>query len=164
MNQVVRTVMTMMVGITVIAASGTAEAKGWPFGEILGSDGCPIRYNFRTPQQVMADHIAALEAGDLQRAMCDYAQDAVVIMPGSVIRGRAAITEGFSQFYQLFGGRVPTITSMTIEGEVAFDTFTLETEFASIPDGADTFVIRFGRIRYQTVHSTIVFHQPPPSP
>ncbi len=122
--------------------------------------GCPLRLLGRTPQQVWNEHLAALQAGDFDRAMCDYAWDARVLMPGTVLRGFNQVKAGFLSFNQLVGNALPTVTSVTIDGEVVFSTFTLQSPLVSIPDGADTFVVRFGLIHYQTVHASLSFNAP----
>lgn len=126
----------------------------------ITAPGCSPTLKQRTPEQVIADHYAALGAGDLERAMCDYAVDARVIMPGSVGRGIDQIRAGFLGMAQMFGGAMPTINSITIDGEVVLLTYSIYTPTVSIPDGSDTFVIRNGLIYYQIVHSPLVFGAP----
>ncbi len=121
---------------------------------------CPKMSKHRTAAEVFADRMAALAAGEFDLSFCNYAEDAVVIMPGSVIRGREQIKAGFRAFGALFGGLVPPPTTVTVEGDVVLVTFSLYTAGASIPDGADTLVIRDGLIQTQTVHATIVFPTP----
>lgn len=126
---------------------------------ILGP-GCSPLLMLRTPLQVQADHVAALKAGALDRAMCDYAIDARVVMPGSVAQGLDQIRAGFTAMNQMFGGAIPEVTSVTTSGEVVLMTYQIYTPTLSIPDGSDTFVIRFGLIHYQVVHSPMVFGTP----
>jgi uncharacterized protein (TIGR02246 family) len=121
---------------------------------------CPKLSKHRTAAEVFADRMAALNAGNLDLAFCYYAEDAVVVMPGSVVRGREAIKAAFVQFGSLFGGVLPAPSTVTVEGEVVLVTFSLFTPGASIPDGADTFVIRDGLIQAHTVHATLTFPAP----
>jgi hypothetical protein len=124
--------------------------------------GCPTSLLQRTAAQVWADHLDALQNGDLDRAMCDYAENAKVIMPGFIASGPAEIRAGFLGFAQLVGGMIPTITTVTIAHEIVMSTFNLFAPNVSIPDGSDTFVVRFGLIQYQTVHASLVFNVPTP--
>ena len=128
--------------------------------------GCSPTLLLRSSQQVWADHLDALQKGQIDRAMCDYAANAKVIMPGGIANGAAAIRAGFLQFGQLVGFAIPTITTVTVDYEIILSTFTLlnTPTGVSIPDGSDTFVVRFGLIQYQTVHAALVFPPPPPSP
>lgn len=121
---------------------------------------CPKLSKKATAAEVFADRMAALNAGNLDLAFCYYAEDAVVVMPGSVVRGREAIKAAFVQFGSLFGGVLPVPSTVTVEGDVVLATFSLFTPGASVPDGADTFVIRDGLIQAQTVHATLSFPSP----
>jgi ketosteroid isomerase-like protein len=125
-----------------------------------GGSQCPKVDKHRTAAEVFAARTAAMAAGNLDLAFCLYAEDAVVVMPGSVVRGREAIKAAFIQFGAMFGGLIPPPSTVTAEGDVVLVTFSLVTSGASIPDGADTFVIRDGLIRAHTVHASITFSSP----
>lgn len=118
---------------------------------------CPLSILLRTPKQVIQDHQAALLAGDIDRAMCDYAPTARVLTADGVNVGRAAIRAGFEAMAGLFGS-LPTTTGVFDTGPTVMVTWEIHTPFASIPDGVDTFVILFGQIHYQTVHARIHFN------
>jgi ketosteroid isomerase-like protein len=121
---------------------------------------CPKVSRKASAAEVFEARLAALNAGNLELAFCYYAEDAVVVMPGSVVQGREAIKAAFVQFGSLFGGVLPTPSSVTVGGDVVLATFSLAMPGVSIPDGADTFVIRDGLIQAQTVHASIVFSAP----
>jgi hypothetical protein len=117
----------------------------------------PWRF-LRSPRQVMVDHQAALLSGDMDKAMCDYAPHARVLSEGGVQVGRDQIRAGFEGMAGLFGGIMPNTTGIFDTGEVVMVTWEVFTPMASIPDGVDTFVVRFGQIIYQTVHAKIQFN------
>lgn len=119
-------------------------------------DGCPFPNIFASAQTIFEQRFQALIDGDMEALGCFYAPDVTVILPGSVVRGRAAVVEAFSQFGAIFGGAQPELTSVTADHFVVLATFSMIGETLSVPDGADTYVIVGGRIIYQTVHSTIV--------
>jgi ketosteroid isomerase-like protein len=119
---------------------------------------CPKLSKKLSTAEVFEGRMAALREGNLDLAFCYYAEDAVVVMPGSVIRGREQVKAGFVSFGALFGGQLPQLSSLTVEGDVVLVTFSITGDIASIEDGADTFIIRDGRIQSQTVHASIVFH------
>ena len=145
---------TRKLGIGVVVAVGVLTAS-----PALAWD-CPQPDKQATAQQIFDARIAALQVGDLNTIACSYAEDAVVIFPGSVVTGRDAIMDAFIAFASTFGGAAPTITSTTMADNVLLVTYTLSTPNASIPDGSDTFIVRKGRIEYQVVHASIVFPQP----
>ncbi len=140
--------------VLVVAAPALARAEA-PLVRERDGFTCRAGTENWTAQQVIQERIAALVAGDMNRVMCTYAVDAVVIMPGTVIRGRPAIERGFIGFFQLFGGSVPIFDSMDFANGVALVTFHISGPVFSIPDGADTYVIKNGRIQEHTVHDVL---------
>lgn len=123
---------------------------------------CPLLDVLRSPQQVISDRLAAAAAGDIDLLMCSYSWDAAVIMPdGNVAHGREEIMTGFLQMTQMLGGAAPTVTSTTFVDNVVLMTFEAFGPVVSIPDGADTFVIKLGKIKYHTVHATLQFGAAP---
>lgn len=144
--------------VVVLLVSGSALAADKQDGS--SSFECPKLSKKLTAEEVFAGRMEALKAGNLDLAFCYYAEDAVIVLPGSVVRGREQAKGAFANFGAAFGGIIPEPSTLTFAGEIALATFTLETPYASVQDGADTFVIRDGRIQAQTVHATIVFHSP----
>src|SRR6266536_1898118 len=51
----------------------------------------------RTPEEVFQHHAQALGAGDLDKIIADYADDAVLITPAGVRRGTEGIRAAFTQ-------------------------------------------------------------------
>jgi hypothetical protein len=123
---------------------------------------CPQGLQSRTPQQVLVDHRAALTAGDLELAMCNFAEDAVVIHDNGIDRGRDAIRASLAFLQFVFGGVVPDVTEEIVEPIINNHTFMvrlrfeLSLPFGSIPDGLDTYIITKGRIVAQTAHGLLV--------
>jgi len=115
----------------------------------------PARFQ-RTPLQVISEHLAFIQDGHIDAAMCDFARRAVVLLPDQVVEGRDAIRVGLEGFSALLGGAVPEVTSLTSSGPVVLLTFTAEGTPYSIPDGSDTYIVVGGQIIYQTVHATWV--------
>jgi hypothetical protein len=119
-----------------------------------GHTDCSRRLHHRNAQQTIEEHLALMQAGKLEEAMCDYAEDAVVVMPGQVIQGRANISTGLSNVTGLIGGAVPEVKSITVNRSVVMLTFSVSGVPCAIPDGSDTYIIEKGQIVTQTVHDT----------
>ena len=117
---------------------------------------CPSGLSRRTPEEAIVEHLALLQAGNLEAALCDYAEDAVVILPGQVASGIDEIRVGLSGFAQLFGDAVPEVDSLTTVDAVVLLTFHVTGPDLSIPNGSDTYVVKKGHIHYQTVHDVLV--------
>lgn len=130
---------------------------------------CPKGWRHRTPEQVLADHRAALAAGDVALdVQCNYARDAVVISDQGVDRGREAIALSLQGLVAFFGGAVPLVHSEIVVSVLNPNThmvkllFSVETPCIDVPDGVDTYVIRHGQIHAQTAHGFPVFKCGPP--
>lgn len=131
-----------------VAVSPSAEAKP--------HSACPHDLKDRTPEEAIREHIALISAGNVEQALCGYARDAVVILPGQIARGRDEIRQGLEGFGALFGGAPPVIETLTTAGPVVLLTFSITGPELSIPNGSDTYIVQKGLIRYQTVHDVIV--------
>jgi hypothetical protein len=140
----------VLLGTLLLAGTALAKPK-----DGVGFE-CPKLSKNLTTLEVFNARQAAINAGNIDLAFCYYDENAVVVMPNAVVRGREAIKQAFLQFGSLFGGAFPEPSSVTVEGETLMVTFSLETADFSIPDGADVFIVRSGRIQTQVVHDTIV--------
>ena len=150
--------------VAVVLLAGPAWAHDDDPMEAARANGpCGAGRHNRTAQQVVDDFHAALAVGQVHKAViCNYAANAKVITAGGIFEGHAAIEAGLGGFGALFGATMPTVLVNEATKHVVFIVYSLITPFASIPDGSDTFVVRDGLIRTQSVHATIVFGAPSP--
>jgi len=94
---------------------------------------------------VVEHHMAALQAGDIDRVMEDYTDESVfMINLGGVFVGPDAIRPFFEASAGMPGFAE---TASWTEGDAHFVTWTAE----GIQQGADTIVVRDGKIAVQTV-------------
>lgn len=109
----------------------------------------------RSPQEVFAHHAQALGAEDLDGIVADYADDAVIITPSRVLRGKDGVRENFVQLL----GEVPQaawdIKNSVYEGDAMLLEWAAEGGGNRIDDGVDTFIFRDGMIRLQTIRYTL---------
>jgi hypothetical protein len=117
---------------------------------------CPRDLRFRTPQETVEEHVALIAAGNIDAAMCDFAPEATVILPGQVVQGLDNIRGGLEGIGSLLGSGVPEVTSITAHDSVVLLTFQADGVPCTIPDGSDTYIVRRGKIVAQTVHDTFV--------
>ncbi len=152
---------SVFLAVAVVLVAAPAFADDDSDDQMVREDGsvCPESNHDRTPAQVIQERLAAMGAGDLDRTMCTYANHAVVILPSGPTYGLVAIRAALGMMFQMIGG-APPLTSLNIVGDVALLTFSFYGKGFAIPDGADTYVIRHGYIRTQTVHDSIVFTGP----
>jgi len=109
----------------------------------------------RTPQEVFQHHAQALGAGDLDEIVADYADDAVFITPGGVVRGKDGIRSAFTQLLADVPNAAWALPTQIYEDDVLFLEWTADAEKTRVEDGIDTFIFRDGLIRLQTVRYTL---------
>ena len=106
----------------------------------------------RETEEVLAHHLRAFAAGDIDMIMTDYADDAVVITPqGIVVRGAAQIMK----MHEMTTASIPPgsqfqVTQKTVTESMACIVWNAESAKVKIPFGTDTFFIKEGRIVAQT--------------
>ena len=132
---------------------------------------CSKDLKHRTAAEAIRQHLAALQAGDLDTAMCDFDEDAVVLLappdgpaPGGpnaqVVAGLDNIRNGLAGVVTLLGGfNVPQVQTFLSTASTVQITFTAVPNPPNgapciVPDGSDTYVVEKGLIVVQTVHDT----------
>jgi hypothetical protein len=119
-----------------IAALGLVVVPG--HADARSRRDCPSGLKHRTPEQTILDHVALIQENRLDEAMCDFAPDAVIILPGQVVTGLDDIRSGLEGIGGLLGGAVPEIRTITTHGPTVLLTFSAFGTPCTIPDGSDT--------------------------
>lgn len=99
-----------------------------------------------TNEQAVNEHIRALLARDINALVEGYTQNALIILGSTCIVGKDAIRAMFTSVPQSDLPTEVSIQSMTTHGE-----YTLVTYEHDNVRGGDTFHIRDGKIRMQSV-------------
>jgi ketosteroid isomerase-like protein len=132
-----------------LVAHPDASAQGMSFAP----DMCPKQLQLRSPEQVLQAHLAAFRSGNAALLACDYAKDAVFVLPGSVAQGPDEIQAVFAGFFQAAGAiNSVTVASTTSQGDAILMTYKVDSEHILVSDGVDTFVIEKGRIVLHTAY------------
>ncbi len=111
----------------------------------------------RPPTEVLDDHLRESQHGSVEDDLArNYAEDLVVLTAGGVFRGH----DGLRQLAQRLREELPDATfeytACVVEGEVGFLEWSARGRGAEIKDGADSYLIRDGRIIAQTIHYTVI--------
>jgi ketosteroid isomerase-like protein len=109
----------------------------------------------RTPEEVFNHHAEALGAGDLDEIVADYADDAVLITPGGVNRGKDQVRAAFVQLLSDVPNAAWNLKTLIYEDDVLFLEWAADAGATLVEDGIDTFIFRDGLIRLQTVRYTV---------
>lgn len=111
----------------------------------------------QSTDDVLQHHLDAFGAGDVDAIMADYAEDAVIVNQSGIRKGPDEIRPLFDAFVEEFGkpGATFELLVRKVEGEVAYIVWTAETADNIYELATDTFVIRDGKIAYQTLAAKI---------
>ena len=115
-------------------------------------------------KEVLERHLKCLGAGDLEGFLADFAPQVVVFRPvgfagpGGVAKGLTAIRPVFSAVLAEFArpGTRFEIRQQEIEGDYAYIVWDAETADNIYEPGSDTFVVREGKIVFQSFAGKIV--------
>lgn len=111
----------------------------------------------RTASEVLDDHLALAAAGDWQTDLERNVADHIVVLTGfGVFEGRDQVRI----LAELLDAQLPNArfeyTAVVVRGDVGFLEWRADADGARVRDGADSFVIRDGRIVAQTIHYTVL--------
>jgi hypothetical protein len=110
----------------------------------------------RSAREVIEDHLELFRSGsvedDLER---NYAPDVTCFIREGIHHGRDGLRQLAERLSSELPGATFEHTTVLVEGEVGFLEWTATSEHAQVRDGADSYVVRDGRIVAQTIHYTV---------
>ena len=117
-----------------------------------------------TTIEVLDRHLKCLRVGDLTGFLADFSPEIVVLRPigfagaGGVARGLTAIRPVFSALFAEFAkpGARFEVRQKEIEGDYAYIIWEAETADNFYEPGSDTYVIKNGKIVFQSFAGRIV--------
>jgi hypothetical protein len=101
---------------------------------------------------VLDNHLRSFHLGNLDGLMQDYTEDSVLFTPDGVLAGPAPIRRFMSRLFHEFAqpGASFEMRIKEVLGEVGYIVWTAETADHHYEYATDTFVVRGGRIAYQS--------------
>lgn len=113
---------------------------------------------------IFADHLARARRGDVEGDIAaNFAPDCVVLTTYGRFDGHAGARAAAALLARQLPDGAYEYLQCTVSGEIAFLEWTGAGRGAVIRDGADTFLIRDGRIRIMTIHYTVQPTDAPPA-
>jgi ketosteroid isomerase-like protein len=107
---------------------------------------------------VLGHHLQAFGNGDLEGVMADFTDDSVLFTPSGPLEGLDAIRGMFVALLEEFGkpGMSIEMLQQDVEGDCAYIVWKAETADNVYEIATDTFVVRGGKIAYQSFCGKIV--------
>ena len=110
----------------------------------------------RTTRQVFDDHLALAAQGDVEGDIArNYATDVVLLTGLGLFHGHDGVRQSRRELTREFEGAHYDYVTRLVDGDSAFLEWQARTDAIEVDDGADSFVIRDGRIVAQTIHYTL---------
>ncbi|HEX6416423.1 MAG TPA: nuclear transport factor 2 family protein [Candidatus Saccharimonadales bacterium] len=107
----------------------------------------------RTTTEVFEDHLHKRLKGEVKEDIStNFSPDVVVLTGTGAFYGHEGVQESAKQLAANLGAATFEYRHTLIEGEYAFLEWTAHAEGKKVCDGADSFVIRDGKIIFQSIH------------
>lgn len=111
----------------------------------------------RTTTEVFEDHLAKRLAGDVEGDIrTNYSPDVVFLTGAGAYKGHDGVRASSKELAKyLPEDSVFEYRHTLVEGEYAFLEWTTRSDHDEVTDGADSFVVRDGKIVFQSIHYTV---------
>ena len=110
----------------------------------------------RTPTQVLQDHLTKRLDGEIDEDIKNnYSKDVIILSSFGTFKGHDGVTLSANKLDRDIHGAKFTYNHTQIEGEYALLEWSAELPNKTVTDGADSFVIKDGKIVLQTVHYSV---------
>jgi hypothetical protein len=107
-------------------------------------------------EQVLDEHLKLSRSGDEENSLKSYREDSFIIMPSEVRRGLEEIRDCFRTLQQQLPNARFTYKARIVEQDVGLLEWSADSDTNTVTDGADSYVIRDGDIRAQTIYYTLI--------
>jgi hypothetical protein len=110
----------------------------------------------RTTKEVLDDHLNLSKNGSVEEDLSrNYSEDVLLLTSFGIYRGH----EGLKSLAKMVLEQLPDASfkynKVLIEEEIGFLEWSASSKKAKVEDGADSYVVRNGRIVAQTIHYTV---------
>lgn len=110
----------------------------------------------RTTTEVFQDHLTKRLADDLEGDIrSNYATDVIIMTGTGVFHGHDGVRHSARELARYLGKAPFQYDHTSIEGDYAFLEWTSRRKDRDVRDGADSFVIKDGKIILQTIHYSV---------
>lgn len=107
----------------------------------------------RSTWEVLEDHLRLRQAGDLQSDLQrNYAPDVVLLTSNSIIEGHDALCHSAQRLHLQLPEAAFRFKSLKVRDEYGLLVWEATSDQLHVDCGADSFLVRDGLIRMQTIH------------
>jgi len=111
----------------------------------------------RTPTEVIHDHLTRRLAGDVAGDIKNnFDREILILSSFGSFAGHDGVKESAGILAEKVGDAAFTYNRTLVNGDFAFLEWSARTKTVTVCDGADSFVVRDGKIVVQTIHYTAV--------
>jgi ketosteroid isomerase-like protein len=111
-------------------------------------------------EDAFRDHGRAVNSGDLQAILSDYADDAVILTAQGPLEGKAGVETFLAQALSLLPQVQVSARQTVISGNALLVWWSAESPAGRIDDGVDSFVYENGLIKLQSASFTVQLNEP----
>ena len=109
----------------------------------------------RSGDDVFQDHLLAVNSGDMQTILKDYADPAQMLTAQGALKARAGVEAFYTQAFSLLPGAQLAVKHRVAGEKCLLVWWSAQSSAGTIDDGIDTFVIEDGVIVLQTPTFTV---------
>jgi ketosteroid isomerase-like protein len=104
----------------------------------------------RSVEDALRDHLHAVNTGDVQAILEDYADDSVILTAQGALEGKRGVEAFFTQAFSLLPEAKVSAKSTVMAGDALIVWWTAESPAGRVDDGVDTFVVEDGLIKLRS--------------
>jgi catechol 2,3-dioxygenase-like lactoylglutathione lyase family enzyme len=112
------------------------------------------RHMTRSPEGAYRAHLQAVNSGDLDGILQNYADDAVILTAQGPLEGRAGVEGFFKQAFSLLPKAQVSAKQVVYSGAALLVWWGAESPAGRVDDGVDTFLFERGLIKLQSISFT----------
>jgi hypothetical protein len=110
----------------------------------------------RSSREVIADHLAKLQEHKIEEDLAgNYAEEVILLTHTGVYRGHAGVRDSYQVLRETLGDARLEYYNLLLENEYVFLEWRVLSDSLRVNEGADSFVVRNGKVVAQTMHYTV---------
>lgn len=110
----------------------------------------------KSTSEVIDSHLKNRENGELEKDIHEnISKDVIILSTYGTFKGHEGVRRSSAKLKELVGDVQYSYDKILIEGDYAYLEWSVESQHISVHDGADSFVVKEGKIVFQTAHYTV---------